>query len=434
MVKYVLLYFLALGCFAYGFIAAYLEIPPYHWLLTVKSEIAFVKNDWLGGVERFLVPYDNYRASDYQPVQWQDIPEKVAPITRGKLTPPGYMLLFGTFDFDPPAHAAILLDSSNHVRHIWRVNEDAVKNGAARDDANKFPHGIDILHDGSIVFAYDAGDSLQRFSWCSQPMWTTIGKYSHTVALTADEKHLWSLLDGSENKGDTTDKASWRYLAELDAETGKVVRKISLRQIMDANPGIDILGINQDDYEDHYEWRPDAFHENDIEPLKPSMAAAFPEFSAGDLLISMRALDLVMVLDPDSLKVKWWRMAQTRRQHDADWQPDGTITVYDNNMHRGPLRILQIDPKTYTTKVLYNGRRDEAVNWFRGKHQVLPNGSILVTIPQQGRVLEVTPDQHVEFELINRYQPIPGKDLLVSEARWLPPDFFNFEEFPSCTK
>ena len=443
MIKYALFYLLALACLAYGFVVGYAEIFPYQWIITVKDEIAFIKNDLTGGVERFLTPYGDYDPADYESVKSQNIPWQVPPLVRGNVSPPGNILLYGTFDFDPPAHAAVLLDENNSVRHVWRVNEDAVKGKLAqgmhvRDDAKKFPHGIDILPDGSIIFAYDVGVSMQRFDACNQPVWTTPGSFHHSLSVDAENSVIWALLDGAsehpESEEDNPDKAAWRYIAQLDLESGKIERRISLREVIDANPEIDILGIRQADKEERSTWEADAFHENDIEVLPSSIADAFPQFSAGDLLLSMRALDLIMVLDPETKKVKWWRIGQTRRQHDADWQPSGVITAYNNNMHRGPISIVQIDPRNFDAKQLYNGKASGAKSNIRGRHQVLPNGSILITVPDQGRALEVTPDGRTTFEFLNRYESKPGQNLLLSEARWIPSDYFDFEEFPSCEK
>lgn len=428
---------MAVACIAVGFTIAHLQTFPYDLITTVQKEIVFLKNDLTSGVDRFLVPYEAESGKGFAELKVGIFPKGHKPELRTQAPTPGYRLLFGAFDFNPPAHAALLLDENSQVVHLWRLNEDAVKNAEVREDANKFPHGMEVLPDGSLLFAYDGGASVQRFDVCSQPLWTTAGSFHHSLSLDIDGKHLWALLenpDGVNVDDNPEDKAKTRVLARLDLKTGEIVRKINLQQVIDANPGIDVLGLHQTDYEDRFEWQPDSFHENDIEPLPKELAAAFPQFKAGDLLISMRALDLIFVMDPDSLKVKWWRIAQTRRQHDADWRADGRIGVYDNNMHRGPLRIVALSPDTLEADVLYDGAVHEAESEFRGRHQQLPNGNLLITVPQQGRVLEVTPEDAIVFEFLNRYRPDPGQNLVLSEAKWLPLDFFDFKEFPSCEK
>jgi hypothetical protein len=204
---------------------------------------------------------------------------------------------------------------------------------------------------------------------------------------------------------------------------------------MEENSDIDILGLRQEEYADRYTWtgyRGDYWHTNDVEPLTVKMAKSFPQFSAGDLLISMRSINLLFVLDPNSLKVKWWRIGQTRRQHDPDWQLDGSITVYDNNMHRNTSRITRINPADYSAEILYDGVKEDFYSRIRGKHQVLPNNNILITISQQGRVLEVTNSGEVAFEFLNPYRSKNNAKLLISEARYLPINYFTFKEAPKC--
>ena len=155
-------------------------------------------------------------------------------------------------------------------------------------------------------------------------------------------------------------------------------------------------------------------------------------------IVQGRQLDAVLdtpqhfVVDPDSLKVKWWRMGPWRRQHDPDWQQDGRITVYDNNMHRSPSRIVAISPQTFRTEILANGTDLDFYSWNRGQHQITPGGNLLITIPNQGRVIELDQDGEIVLEFLNSFDQGSNENLLVSEALYLPEDFFEFEEFPSC--
>src|SRR5690606_39813819 len=88
----------------------------------------------------------------------------------------------------------------------------------------------------------------------------------------------------------------------------------------------------------------DPFHPNDAEPLRADMADAFPMFEAGDVLLSMRELNLITVVDIETGKMKWWRYGPWFKQHDPDFQPDGRITVLDNATGTGASRVLAIRP------------------------------------------------------------------------------------------
>ena len=94
----------------------------------------------------------------------------------------------------------------------------------------------------------------------------------------------------------------------------------------------------------------DPLHLNDVEVLRADMAAAFPQFAAGDLLVSMRNINAIAVLDGTTLLVKWWRTGPFLRQHDPDFLPNGHILVFDNRLggrdrRFGESRIVEIDPK-----------------------------------------------------------------------------------------
>ncbi len=49
------------------------------------------------------------------------------------------------------------------------------------------------------------------------------------------------------------------------------------------------------------------WHANDAEPLPKEYADAFPQFDAGDLLISFRNINLVFVASPTTGEIKWCR-------------------------------------------------------------------------------------------------------------------------------
>jgi hypothetical protein len=355
----------------------------------------------------------------------------------------GYRLIYGVLDFEENMHGAILLDANGEYVHSWQVTESHL-DWKTSSELNKFPHGFLVRPNGSIIFGFSRSSSLQQFDACSKPVWSTRGRYHHALSQQSDDV-IWAMRDHQEIKSDYMNS-----VIKMEAHTGKVLKEFSMGQIMAANAELSIFDV-QDVLKSNALFA-DAFHPNDVEPLPEAMASAYPGFSAGDLLISLRSNSLVFVVDPETLKVKWWRFGPWIGQHDPDWQPDGRITIYNNNQPRKGLftkngnyikkktflyerdysNIVSIDPSTFSTEVVIDGKVVDFFSGTRGKHQVLPNGNVLITSTNQGRVLEVSPQNEIVFEFINLYSTETNKNLPVSEAIFLPEDFFNEGALGQC--
>jgi hypothetical protein len=179
------------------------------------------------------------------------------------------------------------------------------------------------------------------------------------------------------------------------------------------------------------------FHLNEIEELSPAMAAAFPMFAPGDLLMSFRNLNMVAVTSPDGRRVKWSHTGTFVRQHDPDFQPDGTITVFDNHTdgtldgtREGGSRIVRIDPATDASSVVYGGR--EGQHYYspeRGTHQMQPGGGVLVTEAQAGRAFETDAAGQIVWEYVNRWDA--DRTAWLHNAEVYPAGFFTVTDW-SC--
>jgi hypothetical protein len=152
----------------------------------------------------------------------------------------------------------------------------------------------------------------------------------------------------------------------------------------------------------------DIFHLNDVEELSPEMAVEYPLFEAGDLVVSLRQIVLVLVLDPDTGKVKWHDNQSTIMQHDPDFIGDGWIGVFDNNRDltkRGTMlggsRIVGVRPHTGEQRVLYpTSGATPFYTEFSGKWQKQANGNMLITEARAGRVFEATPEGDTVWEWV----------------------------------
>lgn len=395
----------------------------------VANEIARRSSGDVRDEERRVAREPGADYSGFTPVREMigDAPEGLLMRASPGSVTPGWRVLVGTFWIAGEArNAALLLAPDLAVVRQWILDETDVEGYDVPPPRQKFPHGFDILPDGSILYAFDGGVSVQRKNSCGAHVWSASGRFNHTIAMNMTEGTFWATRDDN-------------ALVEMALEDGAIVRTITFDDVIGANPDIDILEIrrrhenekNRNSRNTAGRWMFDSFHPNDVEPLPEGLAAAFPDFRAGDLLISLRSLNLLFVLDPESLKVRWWRVGATQRQHDPDWMPDGRILAFNNRMSRDYSEIVAIDPKTFERVTVFDGRKNAFYSRIRGKVQLLDSGALVVTSPQQGRAFEVDPTGQVVLEVVNTK---PGDDdfnYVLSEMKWLPVDFFS-DPPPDC--
>ena len=91
----------------------------------------------------------------------------------------------------------------------------------------------------------------------------------------------------------------------------------------------------------------DLFHTNAIEVLDGRLEEQDPAFRAGNLLVSSRILNAIIVLDPDTERAVWARTGDFRRQHDPHALSNGRILLFDNvGLSKSQSRVLEIDAAT----------------------------------------------------------------------------------------
>ncbi len=385
-----------------------------------------LKNDLGIHPHRKLITYNPLKAHPKRQYTQLVLPNKLSrrrdPVVFiSERATPALRLLYGSFDHQEGINGALLIDREGKLLWEWTITENGLPWRLIAGEERKFPHGVIVDRDGSLIVAYDNGKSLQKFDRCSRRVWAEEAKVDHSLSLN-DRGEIWAVMGPNS-------------LGLFSAKDGSALKKINMNRLMRANPQIDPLGIRQTDYSKSSRWyvRGGSYwHPNDAEPLPKAYAKAFPQFSPGDLLVSLRSINLIFVFSPTTLKIKWWRSGGWRRQHDPDWQADGTITLYNNNMHRGVSTLIKIDPKTYKQEIIYHGKKEKFYTWMRGKHEVLKNGHITLSSPQQGRVFEVDESGETVFEFVNRYDE--KKSMLISELITLPLDYFGEGGIKPCQR
>jgi len=176
-------------------------------------------------------------------------------------------------------------------------------------------------------------------------------------------------------------------------------------------------------------------HLNDIEELSVELAHRFPQFAAGDLLLSERDYNLIMVVDPNTQKVKWYQQGPWLRQHDPDFGENKKITIFSNNNDStqdgtllGGSTVLELDPISGEVRTKFGGDpRRRMYTDIRGKHQILANGNMLITESNSGRVLEVDSEGNIVWEFINRYDETSVA--IVTQATRYPDGHFTVRDW-----
>ena len=118
-----------------------------------------------------------------------------------------------------------------------------------------------------------------------------------------------------------------------------------------------------------------------------------------------------------------------RKQHDPDFDENGTISVFNNFLRRSvESNIQSVDPMSNEVLNLFDGGNLLFYTTYMGLHQKLPGGGMLVVSPGEGRVLEVDAKGMVQFEYFN----IVNEKSLghIQNAVWLDDHFFD--SIPVC--
>jgi hypothetical protein len=344
----------------------------------------------------------------------------------------GGQFVFLGSDDSTQGYSAWLYDAAGTRIHTWRIDYPALDpNGPSK--GTDMPHAFQVLRDGSVLVSFDDGDVMARIDACGKPIWIREGIFHHAMTM-ADDGSVWVW------RADGSHYAQYHYLLNFDANTGATIREIGLIEDIIQRLGPEsaaVFGVRQDhpfrrvDGDPERKGSVDIFHPNDLDVLSAALAPHFPLFEAGDLLLSFREIDLVAVVDPDTAELKWWSIGPWLQQHDPDFLPDGRISVYSNNPDRGRSEILKIDPATRAVSNDLYGGKARFYSATMGTHQYQPNGNVLITVPDEGRVLLVSGSGDPLMEFNNVSSKGPEFNEHVESSAWLPADYFG-STTPAC--
>jgi Arylsulfotransferase (ASST) len=349
------------------------------------------------------------------------------------------ILMSGFFEDDNKVR---LIRRDGTVVNEWRLraHEIFADVGFFRDvpmtDWNAITHGTLITPEGDIVFSFESG-GMARLDRCGKVKWTSTEVSHHSPNWMADGGIV---VSGGRYVDRPNSEIPWPFrgpywedlVTKYDAD-GRQTLAMPLTQLFIDN-GMQAWLSSTGEFRTRVNGE---FHLNEVEELSPELAPEFPMFQAGDLLLSLRNRNMILVTDAEAKRIKWWKVGPFIRQHDPDFNPGGRITVFDNHSddspegeHGGGSRIWEIDPATGAARTLYGGRDGQRLySPERGTQQMQPSGNILITEAQQGRAFEVTPGGEVVWEYVNRWDA--DRVAWIHDAEAYDPGYFKVGDW-SC--
>jgi len=395
--------------FFYGFFVGYQDTrwTPYWTMHTtyikVKDSLLHWKNEFSIEPTRLLVPRNSNKS--------------MITVNDSVRSASGYRIISRMNSKLPSLHELIVYDENWNELHSLPINYEKI-NPAGVEKQNTHLHGLDVTPDGSFVLNFDAGNVLVKIGMCGNILWRNVGNYHHAVTRSYDGT-IWTL----NNQG----------FVQLDPKTGEKLKSVSIKKDVILRHKLQgLFGMRTKEISNEFVFMEDPLHLNDIEVLSPDMSKAFPGFTPGDILLSFREINLVIVLDKDDYHAKWWSHGPWHRQHDPDFVADGSISVYDNNMGFNASRIVKVRPGTTDYETVYEGNdKSPFYSWRMGKHQYLTNGNLLIVEPEHGRVFEVDSKGDILWEYNNIYDET--RNGMIYNSIVIPLDYFDKEVFKCWT-
>lgn len=323
-----------------------------------------------------------------------------------------------------------IVHSWKYDQHLW--DDHKVVTNLPVSDFVHYPIGIHLYPDGSLLASFQGSYTfpfavgIARFDKDSNLLWKKENLAHHWLTVGEDGRiyvPTMRIVDAPIPLGLTDaiidsprDKLIMDSIAILGPD-GETLDEISvLDALFDSgwhgllwkweNPSTYGAKVNTED----------PLHTNDARVITADDARRFPQFNPGDIMVSMRQINAVGVIDPQTRKFKWMTSGSVVRQHSPRIWRDGLLMV-DNLggvAASGGTQLVYIDFLGRTPSVIFplpgqvlpsecrtesSGHLDLSADESRG----------LLTLPVMGRIWEVDVR---DGKLLWEYRQIntPGSD------------------------
>lgn len=306
-----------------------------------------------------------------------------------------------------------IIDMNGDVIQQWKISWGEIWPNAThlteaeipKEDPGTHIHGAVVMENGDVVFNFEHL-GLVRLDPCGEVVWRLPYRTHHSV-FQDGSGYLWV---SSQINHDAADPSIPNYKGAFIEPTllkvspqGEVLLEKSVIELLQQNKLHSLLYMVADD-DIFMTTGGDTLHLNDVEVFPASMAEGY--FKHGDIMISLRNINTILVFDPVTWEVKYKSIGAFLRQHDPDFVDGSTISIYDNNSinqeggRYSRILLESADDSTITT--YFTGSPDKPFfSAIMGKHQWLPNGNLLITDTLAAKAFELDREGEIVWEYTN---------------------------------
>jgi hypothetical protein len=303
---------------------------------------------------------------------------------------------------------AYLIDMEGNILHKWTKQ---------MNEGNNWRHHVELCEDGDLLVIV-RDKMLMCLDWDSNVKWKKKMRFHHDVYISGDKIYAFAREDKLVFWHGIPLPILSDFIVVLSPKDRTIMAKVDLydvvkefvtpRTIARTYLGIfkpaTLMDFVYRKLKTNYACRTglcfDVMHSNRVEVIDRDIDGFCKK---GDWMISIRELDLIGLLDPETKKLIWsWGPGELDSQHYPTLLENGNVLIFDNGRKRGFTRIVELNPKTKEIVWEYKSKPPERFySELRGCNQRLPNGNTIITESDKGYVFEVTKDGRIVWDFYN---------------------------------
>lgn len=278
----------------------------------------------------------------------------------------------------------VLLSLEGKELHRWHSDVFGTRGGGV-SISKLLPSGDLIINRADLGVA--------RIGFDNKTIWQLEGVYHHDLAVEADET-VWVMVERRlEMEGSRRGVILDHGLTHISKD-GEVLGTLWFSDILADEPNYQraVARVRSG------KGRGDLQHGNAVEVLAKDGPDGL--WKKGDLLSSVRNLNMIVVVQRDTGKLLWsWGKDHLQHQHGPVLAENGKFLVFDNGHRRRKSRVLEVDPVTKEIGWKYEGTPSNPFfSGTRGTVQSLSEGLVFVGSSNDGRMFQVDREGEIVWE------------------------------------